>query len=84
MAYCIVETIEDGEILCTAVPHCWINEDEKILKWPGKSNYFKCLKNLTKPAEDWEICKISRVLSRSIGKKISKFKYIVFHINYIY
>lgn len=67
MPYCVVETVEDGEILCVAVPTVWLIS-ENVMKWPGKSEYLKNFKAGKPPNNDWENFTISRILSKSIGK----------------
>lgn len=57
--YCVVETFEDGEKNCTAVPKCWVRGDE--LLWPvKKSDTMRGRKNCLPPADNWTVmpCKL--------------------------
>lgn len=69
--YCVVETHENGQTLCTAVPKNWIliKNHKKNLKWPNKSGTFKKLRiNAVLPGEDWKEvdCKI---IADELGKE---------------
>lgn len=66
--YCVVETIEDNEKVCTAVPKTWIKNNK--LLWPRtRKEYQTGRKNKIDPKDDWTKipCKI---LIDNIGKSI--------------
>lgn len=63
--FCVVETIENGKILCSAVPEIWV-VDGHILYWPpGSANTMNRSQPIP-PQSDW-IPHMCKVLKKSIG-----------------
>lgn len=57
--YCIVETVENGAVLCTAVPKSWVNGT--VLLWPNSyAEMKKKRRTCEKPAKSWSVqeCKV--------------------------
>lgn len=66
--FCIVRTLEEGEVMVTAVPYSWIRDD-KILLWPKKKNeQMKGRKNCIDPQKEWAQYECE-IICKNIGKK---------------
>lgn len=74
--FCIVETLENGLKLISAVPKNWVTEGN-ILLWPNKrSEWLNGRKNCIPPGYNWQ--KIDcRVLLDNIGKNILRLQLFV-------
>ena len=64
--YAIVETIEEGNSYCSAVPETWIKDG--ILRWPLRGvDVMKGRKLGIAPKENWRSVPC-RIISKGIGK----------------
>lgn len=75
--FCVVETLEDSVLKCTAVPQCWVINNKTLL-WPNSTKELKCRKNNISPKDDWERIDCT-VIYKNIGilcntEKIYKLK----------
>lgn len=49
--YLVVETIEDGEPCCSAVPMCWV--ESSVLAYPPPRQWSKAGLNEMEPQDSW-------------------------------
>lgn len=60
MMFCVVETIEDGAKLVTAVPKSWVHDGSTLLWPPTRKECVLGRKNCMEPLPQWQrmSCKI--------------------------
>lgn len=60
--YCVTETVENGDLMVTAHPEMWV--ENQILLWPPDGDAIRS--KLVPPKSDW-IPYICKILKGSIG-----------------
>ena len=61
---------EDGKEFEDTIPHCWIDKENNLVRWPKKmkkGHLDKAIKAAMKPAEDWQKYKLIKI-KRTSGK----------------
>lgn len=80
--FCVVETVEDGEKMVTAVPNTWV-EDDKTLLWPRtRKDTTIGRKTRVQPQPEWQKLPC-RILFENIGKQMFIFIsniHFIFHL----
>lgn len=63
--FCVVETLEDGELCYSTAPQKWVSGN--ILLWPAKSKLQKFRKNLEDPQNSWKNYKVNKIVASNLG-----------------
>lgn len=63
--FLVVETMENNQRMCTAVPEAWIHDN--ILVYPDKSKFNKYRRTVMAPEDDWKTINCT-IISKKFGK----------------